>query len=68
MKLVTKVKEAYERADRVNAIKAMKKADRTEEQVAELKQWRKEEWRNTGIIIAAASAFVAYESHKNKEI
>ena len=52
MKIVNKIKAAYERQERVNAIKAMKKADRTEEQAAELKQWKKEEKRNTAILVA----------------
>lgn len=52
MKAIEKVKGMYERQERVNAIKAMKKADRNEEQTATLKQWNKEAYRNTAILMA----------------
>lgn len=60
------VKEMYARADRINAIKAMKKAERTEEQTADLKQWNKEAVRNTAALyLGIASATGTYYAIKN---
>lgn len=58
MKITHIVKEAYERGERVNAIKAMKKNNRSEEQQQELKRWKYEEKRNTVILLAGMIAWV----------
>lgn len=59
MNVVDKFKEMHERSTRINAIKAMKKKDRNEEQVAELKQWNKEAIRNNIILATATLTAVA---------
>lgn len=64
MKIIEKVKNAYERGERVNAIKAMKKEQRSEEQIADLQEWRKEEVRNTLIITGAVIAGAILKSRR----
>jgi hypothetical protein len=64
--VINTVKKAYERQERVNAIKAMKKNQRTTEQIAELAQWKYEEKRNTLVVVAGVLGYHAMKAFAKK--